>query len=365
MKSFIFAAGKRIVLLCAVCLLLDGCGGNSGADMAKDAEQECIDVSTERESESIEEVTAEQLKKIKNNSLAGWAASLPEGIADDLTAEAVRGVKVVRDGNPLYAVSYEPKAYKNSFDCWDISVPYQSLAVADTEAIYAYFHVLADLELSPADGVTRKQAGVDDSSDTIFVAYYSGQTAEGGQAEPDRGITFRFGSEDGQGNYYVEVSGSIWSVDGKAADQLFAVNPYDCILKVVSVVSVESVSKVTVEFENARYEMESDGAAFRWNGETVDSIAFYELYMELMSIFIKKELQKEEQARGSAGNGELLMSITYERNTEDAPKIVQRYYSYDHDADYAVAQVNGMEYFLVGREDLERLKEKVKNAFSE
>ncbi len=293
-----------------------------------------------------------EIPEIEENSLAQWKASLEEGEIDELSAESIRGVSVVRDGKPLFAVSYEPRTYKNTFDCWAISEPYQSMVVVDTEAMYDYFHVLAEMELTPAGDVTKEQAGVTDSSNTIYVAYYKDQTPEGGQAAPDRSISYRFGGQDSAGDYYVEADGAVWTVSAETVEKLFTVNPYDCILKIVGVVGVDTISKVEVMFGDKTHEMEIKEEKFKIDGKTVDDTRFNELYTELMSIFIEKELL---EAVGTDGERELLMTVVYHRNTSQAPRIIQRYYVYDEN--YASVQVNGTEFFLVSREAVERLGE--------
>lgn len=297
----------------------------------------------------------------EENSLAEWKVSLPEGAPGGLKAEAFRGVSVVKDGTPYFAVSYEPRAYKNSFDCWSISMPYQSMVTVDTEAMYDYFRMLEELELTPVDDMAREEAGIGDNSDSIFVAYYSGQTKEGGQAQPDRGITFRFGNKDEKGNCYVEAGKKLWSADKDAVEKLFTVDPYGCILKVVNVVSLDTVSCVTISFGDNQYEMRTDGEDFWWNGTMVDSAEFYELYTELMSIFIEGELSQKEREKIIAEDREPLMRVIYERNREDAPEITQCYYVYDEI--YASVQVNGTEFFLVSSEAVGQLQEKIEEAF--
>lgn len=301
----------------------------------------------QKEQEDIAETAA-----IEENSLAQWEASLEEGAIDELSAESIRGMSVVRDGKPLFAVSYEPRTYKNTFDCWAISVPYQSMTVVDTEAMYAYFHVLADMELTRAEDVTKDRTGLTDSADTIYVAYDKDQTPQGGQAAPDRGISYRFGGQNGAGDYYVETGGTVWTASAEAVEQLFTVNPYDCILKIVGVIGVDTISKVEVMFGDKTHEMEIQGEHFRIDGETVEDTRFYETYTELMSVFIEKELPQDA---GTDGERELLLTVVYHRNTAQAPRITQRYYVYDET--YASVQVNGTEFFLVSREAVERLRE--------
>lgn len=300
--------------------------------------------------EEQEDVT--DAAQTEENSFAKWEASLEEGDPDELSAESIRGVYVVREGKPLFAVSYEPRVYKNTFECWAISEPYQSMAVVDTEAMYEYFHVLADMELTPAGNVSVEQTGLIDSGDTIYVAYYKDQTPEGGQAVPDRGISYHFGRQNSEEDYYVEAGGTIWTANVEAVEKAFTVNPYDCILKVVSVIDVDTISKVEVMFADEKYEMEISDGNFQINGKTIDGAQFYELYTELMSVFIEKELPEDD---GTNGERELLLTVIYHRNMAQAPRITQRYYGYDEN--YASVQVNGTEFFLVSREAVERLWE--------
>lgn len=303
---------------------------------------------------------AQTVKLQEENSLAEWEESLEEGDPAELSAEAVRGMSVVRDGETCFAVSYEPRTYKNTFDCWAISEPYQSMAVVDTEAMYEYFHLLTDMELQLAEGVSSDQTGLEDSENSLYVAYYRGQTEQGGQAAPDRGIFYRFGGKDEAGNYYVEAGGKIWTAQADKVERLFAVNPYDQILKVVSVVNVESIAKVEVTFAEQCYEMRVGEETFQFGDRVVDSAAFYELYTELMSVFIEKALPEETVADNDR---ELLMTIVYHRNTGVAPQIIQRYYVYDDT--YASVQVNNTEFFLVSRKGLEQLQDKISIAFAD
>ena len=210
---------------------------------------------------------------------------------------------------------------------------------------------MAEAKLESAADVEREETGLDGSENTIYVAYFEGQTNQGGQAEPDRGILYRFGGQNEEGDYYVEAAGKVWMIHADTAEELFAVNPYDYILKVVSVVSIETVSKVEIEFPENRHTMQTGKDGFMFDARVVDSKTFYELYTEIMSIFIEKELPEKD----TDGIGrELLLTVTYHRNTKEAPKIIQRYYAYDNT--YAIAQVNGTEIFLVSREALEKIR---------
>lgn len=336
---------RYLPVLCLIgCLMLLGGCGRTGANTKKQTEE------TEKE-DRTDTIQREE------NSFGEWESALPEGKVEELSAPAIRGLCVNMEGKPYFAVSYEPREYKNSFDCWAISVPYESVVSVDTEVMYDYFQKVADLELVRTENISRQQAGIGEENRSIFVAYYAGQTDSGGQAQPDKGLTYRFGQEDGEGNYYVEAADQIWTVKKGAADALFALYPYDFVLKVVSIVSVETVSKVEIDTGEKEYVMEAQEGGFTFDGRAVEEGAFYGIYTELMSIFIEKEIPKDRESTG----GEVLLRVTYQRNSKEAPQITQKYYAYDET--YAVANVNGTEFFLVSREAVETLKGKIEDAF--
>ncbi len=336
---------RYLPVLCLMgCLtLLGGCGRTreNAQKQAEETEKEDVTYTVQRE----------------ESSLAKWKSDLPEGKTEGVSAPAIRGLCVSMEGKPFFAVSYEPREYKNSFDCWAISVPYESMVSVDTEVMYDYFQMVADLELGRTENISRKQAGIEEGNRSIFVAYYEGQTEAGGQAQPDKGLLYQFGKEDGEGNYYVEAADQIWTVKKAAADELFALHPYDFVLKVVSIVSVETVSKVKIDTGEKEYVMEAEEGGFTFDGRAVDESVFYGLYTELMSIFIEKEIPEDGEGIG----GEVLLRVTYQRNNKEAPQITQEYYVYDET--YAVARVNETEFFLVSREAVEGLMGEIAGAF--
>ncbi len=312
----------------------------------------------------------------ETNSLRQWEQDLPEGKPEEMRASAIRGLDVTLGGESLFAVSYEPRAYKNSFDCWSISVPYESMVSADTEIMYDYFESLAELKLERAEGVSREEAGIGEDDRRIFLAYFEGQTDAGGQAEPDRKLIYDFGKKDGTGSYYVEVAGEILLAEETAVERIFSLNPFDFILKVVSVISVETVSKVEIETEGKEYVMETGDGSFTFDGRKVDSQEFYGLYTELMSVFIEKEIPITDNAKDDNSKDNYfekdnpgednpernkLLTVIYHRNMEEAPQIIQEYYAWDEN--YALARVNGTEFFLVSRQGIETLRDKIEDAF--
>lgn len=293
-------------------------------------------------------VVVQQAVTEEKNSFADWQESLSVGNVQEVTAPAMRGLSIIKDGKPLFAVSYEPRTYKNSFDCWAISEPYQSLVAVDTERMYELFDAVAQMSLEPVTDVSLEDAGIGESGDSIYVAYYQAQGEGAGAAEPDRDISYRIGSQAEDGRYYVETEGALWLVEADALEQVFAVNPYDYILRIVSVVSIETVSEIDIVIGDECCQMAHTDEGYFINNKKVLEEEYYDLYESLMSVFIEKELTDENKV-----GEEPLLTITYHRNDESAPQITQKYYEYE--GDLTAVEVNGSRFFLVSRTDLDTL----------
>lgn len=299
----------------------------------------------------------------ESNSLEKWQQDLSSEGPASISSQSIRGVQTIKDGETIFAVSYEPRTYKNSYDCWSLSVPYQSWVSVDTEAMYGYFEHIGALNLNAAE-VTEEAAGLSDSATSVFVAYYSGQDGENaGQAEPDKGITYQIGKEADEGHYYVKTSSGneIWTADKSAVDGLLNVDPYNMILKIANVVSIETVSSVDIEIEGKDYIIDlsdQENNNYKLNNKKADQEEINTLYTALISIFIEKEI---EEPYDSQKNEDPMLVMTFHRNTENAPDIVESFY--DYDGDYAAVNINGTEFFLVDKAAVESLADTVKEAF--
>ena len=111
MKLRKYMAGLFLLLAAVWCLC--GCGVPKGNQM--------------------EEV---QIRDLENH-LEEWQQELPKDTEHGgVGANAIRGLKVQKEGRTIFAVSYEPREGKETFDYWDISVPYHSLVSVNTEELY-------------------------------------------------------------------------------------------------------------------------------------------------------------------------------------------------------------------------------------
>lgn len=326
--------------------VLSGCG----------QEQE---TETENPVKTREEVTYDK----ESNSLETWKQELGSEETKTISSASIRGIETVKDGEAVLAVSYEPRTYKNSYDCWSLSIPYESWVSVDTEAMYEYFDHVEKLNLGAAE-ITEEEAGLSDSGTSVFVAYYSDQDGENaGQAEPDKGITYWIGNEADEDHYYVKTSSGneIWTADKEAVDGLLEIEPYNMILKVANVVSIETLSSVDIEIQGKTYTIDlsdQENENYKLNNKKADKDEVNALYTELMSIFIEEEIKESNDVQETSSP---MMSITFHRNIEGAPEIVESFYDYDEN--YASVNINGTEFFLTDKSAVNDLIASVKEAF--
>ena len=322
------------------------------------------DESTGNSAEKVDGVSIDNISgnQKEENSLDDWEENLIVGDEQEVSAKAIRGVRLTKEGTPIFAVSYEPRTYKNSYDCWSLSIPYESCVSVDTEGVYLVFDAIEGMSLEPAGEMEDVDTGLDNSDTSFFVAYNSEQGGqEVGQALPDKGITYWIGNQNPDGDWYVKTSADdqVWLASDEAVEQIYGVNPFDCILKVVNVVSVETVSRVEIVRGKEAFEMTAQDKTYKLGGKEVESSKFFDLYTALMSIYIEKEIpdtHSETESRDS------LMTITYHRNMEEAPQITCSFYDYDEN--YVSVNVNGTEFFLVNKSDLQSLEKIIESAFA-
>lgn len=301
-------------------------------------------------------------KQKEENSLDAWEENLEVGNEQEVSAKAIRGVRLIKDGTPIFAVSYEPRTYKNSYDCWSLSIPYESWVSVDTEGMYLFFDAIENISMEPAGEVEDVDTGLDKSDTFFFVAYNSEQGGqEVGQAVPDKGIMYWIGNQNPDGRWYVKTSvdDQIFLASEEAVEKIYGVNPFDCILKVVNVVSVETVSRVEIVRGKDVYEMAVQDKTYKLGGKEVESSKFFDLYTAFISIYIEKEIPEDSSEVESR---DPLLSITYHRNMKEAPQITCSFYDYDEN--YVSVNVNGTEFFLVNKSDLQKLDKIIDSAFA-
>lgn len=300
-----------------------------------------------------------QIKKAENH-LQEWQQELSQDQEfGAINAKAIRGLSVQKNGETIFAVSYEPQEGKQSFDYWDISVPYHSQVSVNTEELYDLLGTAALLSVQKVEGVGLKEAGISDSTVSIFLAYDKSQDSNTqGAAEPTNARTIQIGSKDGEGHYYAAIkdSSQVVLVDQSLVDFILNVEPFQYILKIPTLVSVDTIEKVQILYGEEQHIMEQGKKTWKLDGKEVSEKDFHALYGELLDVMLigeKENAAEEEQTE--------VLTVQYIRNQERVSDIEVKYYSYDEQS--MSVSVNGQENFLVEKECVQALIQSIDKWF--
>ena len=131
--------------------------------------------------------------RVSNHHLEAWQQNLSKDQEfSTINAKGIRGLSVHKDGETIFAVSYEPRQGKQSFDYWDISSPYYSQVSVNTEELYDLFDAVAQMRFQKIEGINLQEAGISGSTVSIFVAYNKAQNSNAqGAAEPTNARTIQ------------------------------------------------------------------------------------------------------------------------------------------------------------------------------
>ena len=102
--------------------------------------------------------------------------------------------------------------------------------------------------------------------------------------------------------------------------------------------------------------MKLDGGDYKFGKKTVKKEKFTELYQALQSVMLDSEIEETKDAAEKE-----VLTVTFHRNTEEAPEVNLKYYTYDDT--YDSVEINGTERFLVKSEDVDALVKQIKKAF--
>lgn len=272
-------------------------------------------------------------------------------------AQAVREVEIVKDGETVLEIAYEPRENRESYAFWTMEVPYDSAVILDTERMYSFFSMLAELDFSEevTAGAASEEHGEPENS--IRIAYFDGQEeGRSGQAVPDSELKLDIWKQNG--GYMGCLEGfeeRTLKLDSRIMETVLAVQPYELILKITHLVSIDAVSKMQASDGKKTLVLEKSDEEFFMDGETVDEDTFKRTYMDFMSVLISGEIPQDYAAENERTP---LLSLTYIYEDEQEQETVQ-YFPYDKES--CVVNVNGNEYFLVPRADVENLAAQIQD----
>lgn len=281
-------------------------------------------------------------------------------------AEGVRSVDVVKQGKEILNITYEPQDYEESFEYWNMKVPYGDEVVVNTEEALKLYQQLVMIDMQMEALAVEPKTNFHEPLGKIKVDFCQTSEEERNaatmgeaierenspsfKATPDRTATLLIGENDGKGNYYVAYEGdekNVYLLNERMVDVVLDIKPFDYILKVSAIANKETVKKITIK---------ADGKTYKIAEKDLDEQVYQTLYNDIFSVFIVAEITEENKI-----GKEALLEIALKRNVKGASDLKIEYRPWD-DEKCAVV-VNGKIHFLVNKADVEVLKAKIKEIF--
>jgi len=338
-------------------LLLGGCSG--GAQDQPEQRQEAAE-RQEAEQEGRQEEPEEAAKE---------EVSTPVYIA-----EGIRKLRVTVGGEEILQISYEPREYESSYEYWKIRIPYGEEAIVDTEAMLKLYHYAEALDFANAAAVPEGcDSGLEGSETAIALEFcqtnqeeraaavsgqdYEGENSPSYQPDADSSYTLVIGNSNGEGYYYAALETNpeqVILVPEASVNAILNVDSFGLILKIGAAAEVGTVEQITIDMDETSYQITAADGKYQFEKKELEEADYHTLYTELLSVLIADEITAEQPA-----GEEMLLRLYFKRNIEGAADLEIIYHAYDED--YASVQINGVEKLLVKKEDVEHLKEIVRN----
>ena len=279
-----------------------------------------------------------------------------------MSTYSIRSFSIVKDGEEVFQIKQEPADYKMDFDYWEITNPYDEIATVNTENMYEMFGVLVDFDLSNGVDAADADTGLDKTQTYFtvdFVNTVNDDTARETQ-DADAAATILIGNTDDNGDYYACVKGyedAVYLLPKESVNSLLELKPFNLLLKIPALVNIDTLDSVDMNIGKKTYTMKLDGGDYKFGKKTVKKEKFTELYQAIQSVMLDSEIEETKDA----ADKEEVLTVTFHRNTEEAPKVTLKYYTYDDT--YDSVEINGTERFLVKAEDVDALVKQIKKAF--
>ena len=278
-----------------------------------------------------------------------------------MSTYSIRSFSIVKDGEEVFQIKQEPADYKMDFDYWEITNPYDEIATVNTENMYEMFGVLVDFDLSNGVDAADADTGLD-KTQTYFTVDFVNTVNDDNARETqdaDATATILIGNTDDNGDYYACVKGyedAVYLLSKESVNSLLELKPFNLILKIPALVNIDTLDSVDMTIGKKTYTMKLDGGDYKFGKKTVKKEKFTELYQALQSVMLDSEIEETKDAAEKE-----VLTVTFHRNTEEAPEVNLKYYTYDDT--YDSVEINGTERFLVKSEDVDALVKQIKKAF--
>jgi len=344
--------GKSIMIGIIGCLLLSSAGCSRGNEENKGQGDTQDKIQTEDTSEQKETKPDRQMQLKRT--------SQPHFILN-----GIRSVSLKKNGEEFLHISREPAEYKMSFDYWEILNPYDENTTMNTEVMFKMFEELCSLSFeTPAQIEEGIDTGIENSDMGFSVEYVDtmDDSAARNTDEADTETQVILGKEDGNGGRYAAVAGyeeQVYILPEDVLQIVYGWEPFDYILKIPVLISADTLKSVEILTGDDQYEIQVDteAASYKFGGKDVEKKEFAALYQAISGVPLASEIDGERSEK----KDKPALTVIFRRNMAEAPDVQVSYYPYNDEFDSV--EVNGKEWFLVRRADVEMLTEQIERAY--
>lgn len=321
-----------LILCSSMAVSIGGCQKKE-KEVAKHKEQiTSVDESAKQEAE-------------KNN------AKLQKVTKPEFAAKQIRMFQVENNGAIKFQLDYLPRSDRQSFLYWDMTVPYESIAIIDSEAMYQLYETIASIQWAKLETVKASaDNGIEASNNKITVAYVSKEQDPAEDTCADSIATIIVGKDNGKGQYFCAMEGAedtVFLVNTYLLDAAFNQEPYDMILKIPYLLDIKTVQEVNITTEDKKVHMTQEKGTCKIDGKEIKEKDYQSLYSSLLQLGITGEYKSD------SGPGEKIMTIAYKRTSQEYEDYIVNIYRVDDKND--AIEVNGKTFFMVSKEEVNNL----------
>jgi hypothetical protein len=274
----------------------------------------------------------------------------------EFTKDNIRRLSVINEGKTTFELIYNPADYKEDYLAWTVSVPYEKKVFVNTEKMSELFKEIDGIHLTKVvkEAGESKLEDLRNSSKSELVLDY---VNENGKLNTSH---FYFSGKAENGSYPVveDNSKTFYQIPESLVNELLSINPYDYILKLAFINNIDYVREVEINTGSDNYLMSSKENGFYFNDSMVTEENFHNLFKELMSVLIQREI---ETSGTQTDNKNPIVTITYRFNKDNMEDQIIKFLPYDEN--YASIQVDDTKFFLVNLSDVTALVQIIKNYF--
>ncbi|SHO50540.1 DUF4340 domain-containing protein [Anaerocolumna xylanovorans] len=294
-----------------------------------------------------------------------------------ITAANITRLAVAPKDGKEFEVAYEPDSPYDyaGFSDYIIKKPYATPVAADSDSMTTLFGNYAALTFDSC--VDYKAAdlgkyGLDKPAYTLSIDYYEEQASDASTDSTDttkatkvsKSLTLLIGGTNDDGDYYVKTpdSAAVNVMSKSNVEKIVKVDAYSNTYKYTNLINIDNVNSIDIVSGGTAHTLSLKRETKKENDKDTTTVTYYvdnkevdeDAFKAIYSVVITPKTEREipEADLGKGKNETPDITMTFHLNTTDTPFAVQ---FKPYDENYAIADINGTELFLVDARDIKSI----------